>query len=1313
MSVPFLKSSFAAGEISPSLFGHVDLARFSIGASTMRNAFVSYRGGAYSRAGTLFAGFSKQTGRGYPPRMIPFQFSINQGLALEFGNEYMRVLSGGQFVTDESLPITGATNANPVVISAAPTGGASATAVTTSVISSYAPGELITLTGGTFVSPAVLAVTNTFLKGLQVNSPGVSGYVPADTIHLTGGVQSSAAILTVATTQVVSATINAAGSGGINGTQTVTGTTGTGTKFQARVTVAGGIITAVLSISVGGSYTANPTTLTAEPVTGASLSGAKLAVLMGVYTFAISTPGLFTTNPVGGTFTQTSSSGSGTGATFNFALMAPSALTISNPGVYSSHPSNPVAQSSTTGSGLGAAYNVNWTAVPSFNNGDWVEISSVNGMTQLNGRTFIVQNVTSSGYTLTDIYGNNIDSTAYGAYISGGLASRIYTLVTPYAEQDLPYLKYTESADVMTLTCWNQITGTSYPPYDLARFADNNWTLTQTTFASLIAAPATCAAVANTTTGSSPTDYNYVVTAVDSYGNESVASPIGDAPNSVDIASTAGSINVSWSGVVGAQTYNIYKAPPAYNSTVPAGSLFGFVGSAYGNSFVDSNVQADLTQVPPTFQNPFAVSPIIGLNIIAGGSGFSQSTVGYTIATATGSGLVLLPIVQGGTIVGAVIQNGGENYASTDTISFTGGTGASATLILGAATGTFPSVANYYQQRRVYASSPNNPDTYWMSVPGAFTNMDSRVPSIASDSITGTPWAVQVNGIQFLIPMPGGLVALTGLSAWQLTGAGGSSLNPQPITPSTQQAQPQAYNGCSATVPPIKIDYEILYVQAKGSIYRDLSYNFFTNIYTGIDITQISSQLFTGFSILEHAWCEEPFKVLWAVRDDGVLLSLTFLKQQEVSGWARHDTNGLFKSVCSISEHVSLQPSTGSTFTDALYTAVQRFFPNGTAYTIERLDDRIWASVENCWCVDCALSTAGPAPNATLTASSATGLGSLTGVTNLVGGANYSSSTVANIVDDNGTGPGTGAAATVTVVGGVIIAVTVSPAGTKYTNPRIDFIDPAGTGSGASASLILNNAATFTASASVFSANSIGSVIRMGGGIATITAFTDSAHVTANITSPIVQTVPNSGGMVQPQVSGDWSLTVPVTTVSGLDYLAGMTVTGLYDGQVIPPTVVSAGGSITLPAPATSVIVGLGFQVQIQSVYLDAGSPTIQGQRKKVSEVTARVEASGAFKMGSNQPDGSTQSPMRNSMIWNGLDDAPTKAVPNYGSNVVPLWTGDIRIPVKGGFQKPGQVALQQDLPLPLQLLALIPEILPGDTPQTAASPREKGRQAS
>jgi hypothetical protein len=69
--------------------------------------FVGYRGGAYSRAGTAFCGFSKQTGRNYPPRLIPFQFSINQGLALEFGHQYMRVLFNGSFVTEGAVPITG------------------------------------------------------------------------------------------------------------------------------------------------------------------------------------------------------------------------------------------------------------------------------------------------------------------------------------------------------------------------------------------------------------------------------------------------------------------------------------------------------------------------------------------------------------------------------------------------------------------------------------------------------------------------------------------------------------------------------------------------------------------------------------------------------------------------------------------------------------------------------------------------------------------------------------------------------------------------------------------------------------------------------------------------------------------------------------------------------------------------------------------------------------------------------------------------------------------------------------------------------
>ena len=118
MATAVLEPAFVLGEISPSLFGRLDLARLHVAASTMRNMFPGFRGGAYSRAGTAFVGFSKQTGRTVPPRLIPFQFNINQGLTLEFGNFYMRVISNGAFVTEAPINITGITQGKPAVVTA-------------------------------------------------------------------------------------------------------------------------------------------------------------------------------------------------------------------------------------------------------------------------------------------------------------------------------------------------------------------------------------------------------------------------------------------------------------------------------------------------------------------------------------------------------------------------------------------------------------------------------------------------------------------------------------------------------------------------------------------------------------------------------------------------------------------------------------------------------------------------------------------------------------------------------------------------------------------------------------------------------------------------------------------------------------------------------------------------------------------------------------------------------------------------------------------------------------------------------------------
>ena len=55
-----------------------------------------------------------------------------------------------------------------------------------------------------------------------------------------------------------------------------------------------------------------------------------------------------------------------------------------------------------------------------------------------------------------------------------------------------------------------------------------------------------------------------------------------------------------------------------------------------------------------------------------------------------------------------------------------------------------------------------------------------------------------------------------------------------------------------------------------------------------------------------------------------------------------------------------------------------------------------------------------------------------------------------------------------------------------------------------------------------------------------------------------------------------------------------------------------------------------------------------------------------------------------------------------------PLRTGDVRVALESGWATPGQICIQQDNPLPCQVLALIPEFLPGDTPQVQAAAKQK-----
>ena len=113
MSQPIttIQNSLSGGELSPLVRGRTDLKSYFSGTTTCRNFYACYEGGVSSRAGLAYVGTCKQPGTSAPPRDIPFQFSLNQGYALEFGDQYMRIKSDGAYVTEASKVVTSVTAA--------------------------------------------------------------------------------------------------------------------------------------------------------------------------------------------------------------------------------------------------------------------------------------------------------------------------------------------------------------------------------------------------------------------------------------------------------------------------------------------------------------------------------------------------------------------------------------------------------------------------------------------------------------------------------------------------------------------------------------------------------------------------------------------------------------------------------------------------------------------------------------------------------------------------------------------------------------------------------------------------------------------------------------------------------------------------------------------------------------------------------------------------------------------------------------------------------------------------------------------------
>lgn len=593
-----------------------------------------------------------------------------------------------------------------------------------------------------------------------------------------------------------------------------------------------------------------------------------------------------------------------------------------------------------------------------FNDGDWVRLQTIGGMVELESLgTGIVANAAANTFTLTDPYGNVVDTTAFAAYTGGGTASRIYELASDYSHLDLPTLRAHQIRDTIRLTHPN------YPVMNLIRNDSADWVLEEEDFDTTATRPGTIDV--EVTDAGSTYGKAYAVSSVDANGQESIPS---------EFVYTSGADQVSgyhldWTPVADAEYYKVYASVLVKHPEVlTRGTQLGFLGRAQGAVFIDDGATLpDFTHTPTRVRNPFGNGVITKVTVTAGGSLHARS-VAYTLTDALGTGAVLSPNVSvdvGGTtgpIVGVDVLHGGEGYTGPS-LSMNTGAGATFSIDKTPPSGNYPSVGAICQQRQVYAGTDNDPLTVWGSRPGQFSNFGYSDITLATDSYEHEIDSEDVSQIKHLVSVKGGMLVFNRNGVWQLTGGEGGA-----ITPLNVSADIQTRDGAS-DLPPLKIANYLLYSQAQGNSIRALAYNDQAKVYESQDVSILANHLLTDdLKIVSWDFALTPYSTAWGVRSDGRLLSFAFIRDQDVYAWARHQTKGLFKDVIAIREDDAI----------AVYFVVQRYINGRWSKFIERFHQRLFDHVEDAFCVDAGLKLNGTSPDANLTfASAAVGTGVL------------------------------------------------------------------------------------------------------------------------------------------------------------------------------------------------------------------------------------------------------------------------------------------------------------------------------------------------
>ena len=526
------------------------------------------------------------------------------------------------------------------------------------------------------------------------------------------------------------------------------------------------------------------------------------------------------------------------------------------------------------------------------------------------------------------------------------IPSAAYEIPTPYAEADLFDLHYVQSADVLTIVHPN------YAPRELRRLGATTWTLSTILFVSPVAAPAAPTVTANRGRSINISGItNAAIAVITTVADHNLA--LGDP---IEISGVLGMTEANGFWIIHKNTPSTklevqsYTTGEHFNSTNPPVGVYTSGGSVqYANQSQDIDNYYVITSIAANGFDESVASPSgtvsNNLNVTGASNDLTWTAV---------SGALRYNIYKK--------QNGLYGYiGQSDTNSFTDNNiapdmGITPPIVdpVFMSAGNYPQAVSYFEQRRVFAGTTNEPQSMWMTRSGTESDMSYSLPVKDDDRINFRVAAREANTIRHVIPLTQ-LILLTSAAEWRV-----SPVNSDAITPTTVSVRPQSYVGASNVQPEI-INNSMVYCAARGGHIRELGYSWQSNGFITGDLSIRAAHLFDNFNIVDMCYAKSPQPLLWFVSTTGKLLGLTYVPEQQIGAWHQHDTDGVFESCTVVAEGNE----------DSLYVIVRRVVNGNSVRYVERMATRQVDLLENCFFVDAGLTYNGT--NLTATTVTVTG----------------------------------------------------------------------------------------------------------------------------------------------------------------------------------------------------------------------------------------------------------------------------------------------------------------------------------------------------